>query len=451
MINISINQNVFIEVATKITSKQAVIGIVGLGYVGLPIASAFAKKGFKVIGFDINDVRVQAINNGYSHIKAVSSDDLKSFIKAELFRASSDFSSIAECDAIIICVPTPIDSYSNPDLTYMTESADTIVKYLRKGQVVSLESTTYPGTTEEIILPILARSGLVVGKDFFLLYSPEREDPGNFHYGMSSIPKVVSGHSVNCLKIGSLLYGAVVDKVVEVSSTKVAEMTKLLENIYRCVNISMINEIKVIADSMNINILEVIDAAATKPFGFTPFYPGPGIGGHCIPVDPFYLTYKAKEFGIHTRFIELAGEINYKVQDFVVNKLMLALNDIGKSLKNSKILVLGIAYKKNVEDMRESPSVRILKKLINKGAIVDYHDDLVQDMYLNVNKNEAKILIKSIKISADTVANYDVVLLLTDHDSVDYDMILKNAKLIVDTRGRYKEDLKKHNRKVILA
>ncbi|AIF82008.1 UDP-glucose/GDP-mannose dehydrogenase [endosymbiont of Acanthamoeba sp. UWC8] len=423
----------------KLENKTATIGVIGLGYVGLPIVKAYTKLGMKVIGFDVSQNRIEELKLGKSPIRAVSNETLEEIITNKLFLPTQDFSNIAECTALIICVPTPLDKYSQPDLSYVENSTKTIAKFIKKGQIISLESTTYPGTTEEIVLPILEATGLSAGKDYFLVYSPERENPGEGGHSVETIPKVVSGYTEHCLKAGIQLYKLIVEKVVTASSTKVAEMVKLLENIYRAVNISMVNEMKMIADQMGIDIHEVIDAASTKPFGFTPFYPSPGIGGHCIPVDPFYLTYKAKEFGIHTRFIELAGEINYKVQRFVVNKTISALNNVTKSLNRSKVLIVGIAYKKNVEDMRESPSIHIAQMLAERGAIVDYYDPLILELKPYWSKAMFNIDHKASIKSLENIKDYDIVILHTDHDGIDYNYILENSQLLVDTRGKYRD------------
>ncbi|MEM9138183.1 MAG: nucleotide sugar dehydrogenase, partial [Pseudomonadota bacterium] len=336
------------------SAEGAVVGILGLGYVGIPLAIRIAEIGHKVIGFDILEDRVRGLNAGESPIKHIPDAAIAGMAA---FEATSDFSRAGECDALIICVPTPLNKMREPDLSFVTATMDQIAPYLRRGQLLSLESTTWPGTTEEVLLPYAARAGLTVGTDFYLVYSPEREDPGNEHFTTQTIPKIVGGHTPNCLKAGTALYGRFIDHVVPVSSTKAAEMVKLLENIHRSVNIGLANEMKIVADAMGLDIFEVIDAAKTKPFGFTAYYPGPGIGGHCIPIDPFYLTWKAREYGLHTRFIELAGEINAAMPDYVVDKLMKGLNERGKALRGAKVLALGIAYKRDVDDMRESPSV----------------------------------------------------------------------------------------------
>jgi UDP-N-acetyl-D-glucosamine dehydrogenase len=424
------------ELLEKIAQKRAVIGIFGLGYVGLPLLLRYTDIGFKVVGFDIDQSKVDDLNEGRSYIQHISKDLVQN-AKANGFEATTDFSRVSEMDALILCVPTPLNKYREPDLSYVISTTDMIVPYLRAGQVVSLESTTYPGTTEEELLPRVESNGLKVGENIFLLYSPEREDPANPHFNTQSIPKVCGGHTQACLDIGIALYGAAINQVVPVSSTKASEMTKLLENIHRAVNIGLVNEMKIVADKMGIDIHEVIDAAATKPFGFTPFYPGPGLGGHCIPIDPFYLTWKAREYGLHTRFIEIAGEINTSMPEWVTGKLVDALNDHGKPVKNSKILVLGIAYKKNVDDMRESPSVELMQILQDKGAVISYSDPHVPTF---PEMREHSFDLDSVELNIDTISSFDAVLLATNHDSFDYDMIKAAAKILVDTRGQYREN-----------
>ncbi len=418
----------------KVQDKSAIIGIVGLGYVGLPLALRCVEAGYKVIGFDIDQQKIDKINGGKSYIKHIASDSLVGAVKNGL-SVTTKFEKIAEVDAIILCVPTPLNKYREPDLSFVIDTTESILPYLRSGQLVSLESTTYPGTTDEELKPRIESGKLTVGKDIFLVFSPEREDPGNKNYTTQTIPKVVGGATPACLKAGVALYSTFIDKVVPVSSLRVAELTKLLENIHRSVNIGLVNELKIVADKMGIDIFEVIDAAATKPFGFTPYYPGPGLGGHCIPIDPFYLTWKAREYGIHTRFIELAGEINNSMPDWVVGKISLGLNAAKKSLSSSSILIIGIAYKKNVDDMRESPAVEIMELLRDHHAEVDYHDPYVLD-FPKMRKHLFDL--HSIELTPDKVKSYDCVVIVSDHDSIDYQMLLANAKLIVDTRGRYR-------------
>lgn len=418
-----------------INSKEATIGILGLGYVGLPLMIRYAEIGYKVLGIDIDQGKVDTLNKGESYIEHISSKDIKSSIDKG-FEATVDFSRAIEADTLIICVPTPLNKYREPDLSYVTDTTDAITPYLRKGHVLSLESTTYPGTTEEELLPRMESTGLKVGEDVFLVYSPEREDPGNPDFTTHTIPKVVGGHTEACMEVGQAMYQPAIDQIVPVSSTKAAEMTKLLENIHRSVNIGLVNEMKIVADRMDIDIHEVIRAAATKPFGFTAFYPGPGLGGHCIPIDPFYLTWKAKEYGLNTRFIELAGEVNTNMPRWVIGKLMDALNEKEKSIKGSKILVLGIAYKKDVDDMRESPSVELMELLEEKGAIVEYTDPHV---LVFPKMREHYFDLKSVNPTPEKIAEYDVLLLATNHTKFDYGMFKKQAQLIIDTRGVYLE------------
>lgn len=417
----------------KIETKQATIGIVGLGYVGLPLILRYCEVGYKVIGFDIDVAKVNSLRNGQSYIDHISSHSIESAV-AKGFEATTDFSRASEVDALILCVPTPLNKYREPDLSFVLDTTDSLVPYLRSGQVVSLESTTYPGTTDEELLPRVESGGLKVGKDIFLVYSPEREDPGNPNFTTRTIPKVCGGHTQACLDVGLSLYGQVIDRVVPVSSTRAAELTKLLENIHRAVNIGLVNEMKIVADKMNIDIHEVIRAAATKPFGFVPYYPGPGLGGHCIPIDPFYLTWKAREYGVHTRFIELAGEVNSAMPDYVIGKVASALNTAKKAINGSQILVLGIAYKKNVDDMRESPSVILMEKLRDLGASVAYSDPYIP---VFPKMREHHFELSSVAVTAENLSTYECVLIATDHDRFDYDLIKENAKLIVDSRGRY--------------
>jgi len=420
----------------KIQNKTAVIGIIGLGYVGLPLMLRFAEAGYKVLGFDIDPGKITTLAAGQSYIKHIPATPIAAAVSAGLFDGTTDFSRAGEADALIICVPTPLNKHREPDLSFVINSTDAIVPYLRQGQIVSLESTTYPGTTDEELLPRIERRSLTVGTDIFLVFSPEREDPGNEKFTTRTIPKVCGGVTPACLEVGLALYGAVIDRVVPVSSTRAAEMTKLLENIHRAVNIGLVNELKIVCDAMGIDIREVIDAAATKPFGFTPYYPGPGLGGHCIPIDPFYLTWKAREYGLHTRFIELAGEVNTAMPDWVVGKLMDALNERSKALKGARVLILGIAYKKNVDDMRESPSVELMEKLQKKGAVIAYSDPHVP---VFPRMREHYFDLKSVELTAENLRGYDCVLIGTHHDAFDYGMILLHAQLIVDTRGVYRE------------
>ena len=417
----------------KFRDKTATIGIVGLGYVGLPLMLRYAETGFKVLGFDIDAEKVNKLNNGETYIEHITADKIAA-ARTTGFEATTDFSRIGEAEAVILCVPTPLNKYREPDMSFVIDTTDAVKPYLRAGQVLSLESTTYPGTTEEELLPRVEEGGLKVGENVFLVYSPEREDPGNPDFETRTIPKVIGGHTPACLEVGLALYQPAIDKVVPVSSTKAAELTKLLENIHRAVNIGLVNEMKIVADKMDIDIHEVIDAAATKPFGFVAYYPGPGLGGHCIPIDPFYLTWKAREYGVNTRFIELAGEVNSSMPEYVVNKTALALNDHQRSIKGSEVLVLGIAYKKNVDDMRESPSVEVMELLRDLGAEISYSDPHVP---VFPKMREHKFDLKSVPLTAESIASYDCVVLTTDHDKFDYDLLKQHAKLIVDTRGKY--------------
>lgn len=418
----------------KLNDKSAVIGIVGLGYVGLPLVLRFTEVGYKVIGLDIDEEKVAALAAGTSYIEHLTSDRIASALRGG-FEPTVDFSRAAEADALILCVPTPLNKQREPDLSFVLNTTDMLVPHLRPGQVLSLESTTYPGTTDEELLPRVESAGLTVGKDAFLVFSPEREDPGNAQFTTQTIPKVCGGHTKACLEVGVALYSQVIDKVVPVSSTRAAELTKLLENIHRAVNIGLVNEMKIVADKMGIDIHEVIRAAATKPFGFVPYYPGPGLGGHCIPIDPFYLTWKAREYGVNTRFIELAGEVNSAMPDYVIGKIVTGLNRRRQSINGSSILVLGIAYKKNVDDMRESPSVSLMERLHAAGATIAYSDPHVP-VFPRL-RNHVHFDLSSVEITKDAIAKFDCVLLATDHDKFDYDLIGRHSKLLVDTRGRF--------------
>lgn len=406
-----------------------------MGYVGLPLMLRYAEVGYKVIGFDIDNAKVDALAKGNSYIEHISSAAIAAANERGM-ETTSDFSRASEVDALILCVPTPLNKYREPDLSFVLDTTDSLVPYLRPGQVVSLESTTYPGTTDEELLPRVQSSGLKVGDNIYLVFSPEREDPGNPNFTTRTIPKVCGGVTADCLEVGLALYGHVIDRVVPVSSTRAAELTKLLENIHRAVNIGLVNEMKIVADKMGIDIHEVIRAAATKPFGFVPYYPGPGLGGHCIPIDPFYLTWKAREYGVHTRFIELAGEVNSSMPDYVIAKVAAALNEGKKSINGSKILVLGIAYKKNVDDMRESPCVMLMEKLRDLGADVAYSDPHIS---VFPKMREHQFDLSSVDLTAESLSQFDCVLLATDHDKFDYKMIKSSAKMIVDSRGRYLE------------
>jgi UDP-N-acetyl-D-glucosamine dehydrogenase len=413
------------------------VGIVGLGYVGLPLALRFAETGCSVLGFDIDASKAEALRAGRSYIRHIG-DAAVARAREQGMDATDDFSRAGEVDALLICVPTPLDRYREPDLGYVIRTVEALIPWMRKGQLLSLESTTWPGTTEEVLRPRLEAAGFEIGKDIHLVYSPEREDPGNAQFNTRSIPKVVGGSTPDCLEAGLALYSQVIDKVVPVSSTRTAEMTKLLENIHRAINIGLVNEMKIVADRMGIDIHEVIRAAATKPFGFVPYWPGPGLGGHCIPIDPFYLTWKAREYGIHTRFIELAGEVNSAMPHWVMDKIAAALNERERSIKGSRVLVLGIAYKKNVDDMRESPAVELMELLREKGAVLSYCDPWVP---VFPPMREHHFDLASVELTEDVLRQQDLVLLATNHDLFDYAFIQRHAPLIVDTRGVYLEPL----------
>ncbi|MEK6805933.1 MAG: nucleotide sugar dehydrogenase [Pseudomonadota bacterium] len=423
------------QLACRIADRTACIGIIGMGYVGLPLMLRFVDSGFRVIGFDIDEDKVKRLNAGESYIAHIDSAAIRKAVGSHGLEVTSDMARASEVDALIICVPTPLNRQREPDLSFVLGTVDSFVPYLRQGQLVSLESTTWPGTTQEELQPRIESRGFIVGKDVFLVFSPEREDPANGRFTTQTIPKVCGGVTTACLELGITLYGSVVDRVVPVSSPRVAEMTKLLENIHRAVNIGLVNELKTVADKMGIDIYEVIDAAATKPFGFVPYYPGPGLGGHCIPIDPFYLTWKAREYGINTRFIELAGEVNSAMPDWVMGKLADGLNTRGKAVRGSRVLVLGIAYKKNVDDMRESPSVALMERLRGKGAEVSYSDPHISRF---PQMREHRFDLASTPLTPQTLAGFDCVLLATHHDAFDYELIGKHATLIIDTRGVYR-------------
>ena len=465
----------------KITSHSAVIGVIGLGYVGLPLALTFAEKGFRVIGFDTDETKIPLLMKGESYIKHIAGDRIQKSVDSSKFEATSDFTLLSTVDCIIICVPTPLDEHQAPDLTYIRRSAEKVQQYLRPGQLVVLESSTYPGTTEEILLPLFqspnhpiiqssnhttiqpynhsiiqssnlpgsqhsnipsfqysnssdSNAGFNVGTDFFLAFSPEREDPGNANFNTSTIPKIVGGMTPACLEVAKTLYDQVIVKTVPVSSPRAAEAAKLLENIYRSVNIALINELKMVFDRMDIDIWEVIEAAKTKPFGFHPFYPGPGLGGHCIPIDPFYLTWKAREYDINTKFIELAGEINTNQPYYVVEKSIAALSGMRKPVAGSRILILGVSYKKNIDDMRESPSLKLIEILKSKGAIVDYSDPYIPKLPASRKYN---FEMSSVDLTSENLQSFDLVLLSTDHDLFNYSLIAQHSKLIIDTRNAF--------------
>lgn len=425
----------FEQLLDRLKARKSVIGILGLGYVGLPLVLRYAEVGYRVLGLEIDAEKVKKLNAGGSYIEHIAASRIAQALKTG-FEATTDFSRASECDALIICVPTPLNKYREPDLSFVTNTTDAVAPYMRPGQVLSLESTTWPGTTDEELLPRVEAQGLKVGQDVFLVFSPEREDPGNPNFSTRSIPKVVGGHTPACREIGLALYGQTIDQLVPVSSTRVAEMTKLLENIHRAVNIGLVNELKIVCQRMQIDIHEVIRAASTKPFGFTPYYPGPGLGGHCIPIDPFYLTWKAREYGLNTRFIELAGEVNTHMPEWVIGQLVDALNERSKSLKGAKVLVLGIAYKKDVDDMRESPSVELMEILRDKGAVISYCDPHVP---VFPKMREHQFDLSSVDLTPEVLAGADCVLLATNHKKFDYELIRKHAALIVDTRGVYTE------------
>lgn len=424
------------QLLSRIKDKTAVIGIIGLGYVGLPLALHFVEVGYHIVGFDIDKRKIDILKSGQSYIKHISSSLILDSIKKNLFEITTNFNKATGVDALIICVPTPLNKYREPDLSYIMNTIESLLPFLHPGQMISLESTTYPGTTDEELLPRIKSTGLIVGKEIFLVYSPEREDPGNPNFDIQNTPKICSGITSDCLQVGVALYSQIVNRVVQVSNTRVAEMTKLLENIHRAVNIGLVNELKIVADAMGIDIWEVIDAAATKPFGFTPYYPGPGLGGHCIPIDPFYLTWKAREYGLNTHFIELAGEVNTNISDWIISKVVDALNERSLPLKGAKVLVLGIAYKKNIGDTRESPSVVLMEKLKKKGAIVAYSDPYVT---VFPEMREHYFDLSSVDITPDSLSEYDCVIIATNHDDFDYKLIREHAFLIVDTRGVYRE------------
>jgi UDP-N-acetyl-D-glucosamine dehydrogenase len=433
------------ELERKIKNKTARVGVIGLGYVGLPLVKAFLRAGFRVTGFDIDQRKIQFLNKGRSYIRHISTAELKRFLSRRTFTATGDFRRLRNMEAIIICVPTPLDHHRNPDLSYVLNTTRAISRQLARGQLVVLESTTYPGTTEEDMLPILEESGLRAGRDFFLAFSPEREDPGNRQFNTESIPKVVGGLTRDCLRAAKALYDQIVVRTVPVSSTRVAESSKLLENIFRAVNIALVNELKMIFDRMGIDIWEVIKASSTKPFGFMPFYPGPGLGGHCIPIDPFYLTWKAREVDYSTRLIELAGEINTLMPYYVAQKTVDGLNRAGKSIVGSRVLVLGIAYKKDIDDQRESPSLKIISILRKAGAKVDYNDPFVPRSA--GHREYPGLDLKSMPLTASRLKKSDAVIIAADHSTYDFPWIIKHAPLVVDTRHA----VKKHSRNVVKA
>ena len=417
----------------KILNRKVKVGIIGLGYVGLPLAINFSKGGFKVYGIDIDKDRVSRLNSGTSYILDVPSSDIKAALKDKTLMATTDFSAIKYLDAVIICVPTPLYKTKEPDVSYIVSAVEHIKKYMKKGQIVVLESTTYPGTTEEVMLPILESTGLKEGKDFYLAFSPERIDPSNKKYHTKNTPKIIGGISRQSTEIAKLLYEQVIDTIISVSSSKVAEMVKLLENTFRIVNIGMVNELMLMCDRLGIDVWEVIDAAKTKPYGFMPFYPGPGVGGHCIPVDPIYLSWKARMHGFEARFIDLSSHVNSQMPYYVVDKITEGLNCYGKPLRCAKVLVIGVAYKKDVKDLRESPALEIVDILMKKGALVSYYDPYLP--YLKIHN----INLKGVKFNKAAFKDSDCVVIITDHSNVDYKFIAENSKLVVDTRNVLKD------------
>ena len=428
--------------------KDLRVGIIGCGYVGLPLALRFAESGHRVLGFDLDPAKIEALNAGKSYIQHIPADKIARFVGEKRFGATSDFARLKECDAVLICVPTPLDERREPDLTYVEQTARAIAPHLQREQLIVLESTTYPGTTEELVLPILEHGGLKcpmqraglgkdnIATDFYLAFSPEREDPGNKQFGLAQIPKVVGGINPPSRRAAELLYGQIVARVVPVSSTREAEMSKLLENIFRCVNIALVNELKLLCQRMGMDVWEIIHASSTKPFGFMPFYPGPGLGGHCIPVDPYYLSWKAREYDFSTRFIELAGEINTSMPYHVVRSVSEALNERQKSLKGSKVLVLGVAYKKDVDDLRESPTLTIMKLLGQHGAHIEYNDPYFPKLHKMRHFDFSNL--KSVELTPQALASFDCVLIATDHSSYDFQAIVNGAALVVDTRNATK-------------
>ena len=431
----------------RILQKEVVVGIIGMGYVGLPLVLRFCEEGFPVLGFDVDSKKVATLKRGRSYLRSIHSSRISRFVRSSLFDVTDDFSRLSEADCIVICVPTPLTEKMEPDLQYIEKTTEAIRQNIRKGQLIVLESTTYPGTTEELILPRLKSTGLKIGKDLFLAYSPEREDPGNKRFTTDQIPKVVAGVTPSCQEVVTALYSQIIQKVVPVSSPRVAELTKLLENIYRSVNIALVNELKMLADRMGIDIWEVIEAASTKPFGFSPFYPGPGMGGHCIPIDPYYLSWKAREFDFTTRFIFLAGEINVHVPYYVVAKIQDALNGRGKSIKGAKILILGVAYKKDVDDARESPALSIIDLLQKKGAVILYHDPYIPSL---PRFRKYHFELKSSTLTEQLLHRIDAAVIVTDHSSIDYQWVVKHAPLIIDTRNVTK-NMKQWRKKIVKA
>ena len=418
----------------RLGSRSAVIGIIGLGYVGLPLAATVARAGFVVLGFDKDPLKIESINAGTSYIKHIDSADIAELVRRRRLSGESDLSRLGKVDVVILCLPTPLTAQREPDLSFVRASTELVASYLRRGQLVVLESTTYPGTTTEVVRPILERTGLKSGSDFFLAYSPEREDPGNARYSTSAIPKVVGGDGPEALRLACAFYDLVVVRTVPVSSLRTAEAVKITENIFRSVNIALVNELKVVFDAMGVDVWEVIEAAKSKPFGFMPFYPGPGLGGHCVPIDPFYLTWKAREFGVVTRFVELAGEINTAMPQWVVNKTIDALNERSKALRGSRLIVCGVAYKKNVDDMRESPALSIMRLLEKRGAAVSFHDPFVS-VIPRTREYGGFYGRKSTPLTEEVLSRCDGAIICTDHDDVDYRQIVAWSPLVIDTRN----------------
>ncbi len=431
----------------RIQLREAKIGIVGLGYVGLPLGMTFAEAGFGVTGFEVDARKVQSIQKGESYIKHIPNDALEALSTSGKLRATTDYSKASGMDCLIICVPTPLTRAREPDVSYIVRSAEALVPAVRPGQLFVLESTSYPGTTEEVLKPILERNGLKAGVDFHLAFSPEREDPGNKRFSTKNIPKIVGGLTPRCLEVAQVLYGSVLSQTVAVSSTRVAELAKLLENIFRSVNIALVNELKMLCDRMDLDVWEVIQAASTKPFGFMSFSPGPGLGGHCIPIDPFYLTWKAREYQFQTKFIELAGEVNTQMPSYVVHRTMEALNRHRKSINGSKILVLGAAYKKDVDDPRESPALRVISLLKERGAEVFYHDPFIPKLE---REHGIDFEMSSVPLVASSLPEYDAVLILTDHSEIDYGAIVQHARIVLDTRNATRK-VTRHREKIVKA
>ena len=421
---------------TKLEQKNLLVGVIGMGYVGLPLSLGFVNSGLSVLGIEISSDKVAQLNKAQSYLRHIPDSIIEDARATGRFEASANFADAAKCDALLLCVPTPLTNNREPNMSYIEDTARYIGPYLQKGQLIVLESTTYPGTTDELLRNLLEEiSGLEAGKDFYLAYSPEREDPGNLDFNVQRIPKLIGGYTQECLKVAVALYSSLIKNVVPVSSTRVAETAKLLENIFRSVNIALVNEMKVLCDRMDIDIWEVVDAAATKPFGFMPFYPGPGLGGHCIPIDPFYLTWKAREYDLNTRFIELAGEVNTKMPSYVVKRTAQELNKQEKPVKNADILILGIAYKKDVDDLRESPALKIIDLLQKMHANVHYHDPYIQNLE---KSRHSSFEMQSVELSEQVLSNMDAILIITDHSNIDYEWVAKHSKLVIDTRNATK-------------